>query len=108
MITLDAVRIQHEGAAAWTPDGVTFEVRPGEVLLVLGPSGSGKSTLALALNGLIPHEVPALLSGSVRLDGTATVDRTVAQLSERVAMVFQDPDAQLVTGTLLDEVSTLR
>ena len=104
MIALDRVRIRHEGAQAWTPDGVTFAIAPGEVVLLLGPSGSGKSTLALALNGLIPHEVPAELSGTVTVDGELTVDRTVAQLSEHVGMVFQDPDSQLVTGTLLDEV----
>lgn len=104
MIALDRVRIRHEGAQAWTPDGVTFAISPGEVVLLLGPSGSGKSTLALALNGLIPHEVPAELSGTITVDGELTTDRTVAQLSEHVGMVFQDPDSQLVTGTLLDEV----
>ena len=38
---------------------------PGEVVLVLGPSGSGKSTLALSLNGLIPHALPADVTGSI-------------------------------------------
>ena len=104
MIALDRVRIRHEGAQAWTPDGVSFAIAPGEVVLLLGPSGSGKSTLALALNGLIPHEVPAELAGTVTVDGEHTTDRSVAQLSEHVGMVFQDPDSQLVTGTLLDEV----
>jgi len=104
VIELDRVRIRHEGAQAWTPDGVSFAIAPGEVVLLLGPSGSGKSTLALALNGLIPHEVPAELAGTVTVDGELTTDRSVAQLSEHVGMVFQDPDSQLVTGTLLDEV----
>ncbi len=104
MIAVENVRIRHEGSDAWTPDGVTFAIGPGEVVLLLGPSGSGKSTLALALNGLIPHEVPAELSGAITVAGARTADRTVAQLSEHVGMVFQDPDSQLVTGTLLDEV----
>ncbi|MFC8192685.1 ABC transporter ATP-binding protein [Cellulomonas sp. NPDC057328] len=103
-VRVEDVRIRHEGRTAWTPDGVTFEVRPGEVVLLLGPSGSGKSTLALALDGLVPHAVPAELTGRVVVDGTATTATTVARLSEHVAMVFQDPDAQVVTGTVLDEV----
>ncbi|MFS0706378.1 ABC transporter ATP-binding protein, partial [Cellulomonas sp. 179-A 9B4 NHS] len=103
-VRVDDVRIRHEGRTAWTPDGVTFEVRPGEVVLLLGPSGSGKSTLALALDGLVPHAVPAELTGRVVVDGTPTTATTVARLSEHVAMVFQDPDAQVVTGTVLDEV----
>ncbi|MFB2580588.1 ABC transporter ATP-binding protein [Herbiconiux sp. P15] len=98
------VRIRHDGSERFTPDGVGFDVRAGEVVLVLGPSGSGKSTLALALNGLVPHAVPAELEGTVEVDGLDTAASTVAELSRRVSMVFQDPDAQIVTGTLLDEV----
>ena len=105
LLELDAVRITHDGSARATPDGVSLDVRAGEVVLVLGPSGCGKSTLALALDGLVPHAVAAALEGSVRVAGADTRDRTVAELSEHVAMVFQDPDAQVVTGTLLDEVA---
>lgn len=104
LIALDAVSIRHDEAGRATPDGVSFEVRPGEVVLLLGPSGCGKSTLALALDGLVPHAVPAVLDGTVRVAGLDTREHTVAELSEHVAMVFQDPDAQVVTGTLLDEV----
>jgi len=104
-LRVDSVRIRHEDAVAFTPDGVSFSVSPGEVLLVLGPSGSGKSTLALALNGLIPHAIPAELGGTIYVAGVDTRDTTVARVSETVGMVFQDPDSQIVTGTLLDEVA---
>lgn len=85
--------------------GVGFDVRPGEVVLLLGPSGSGKSTLTLALNGLIPHSVEAGLGGTIEVLGRSTADTPVAGLATDVSMVFQDPDAQLVTGTVLDEVA---
>ncbi|AGW42429.1 ABC transporter ATP-binding protein [Leifsonia xyli subsp. cynodontis DSM 46306] len=98
------MRIRHDGADAWTPDGVDALVAPGETLLVLGPSGCGKSTFALALNGLIPHAIPARLEGTVLVSGVDTGRSWVADLSERVGMVFQDPDAQIVTGTVLDDV----
>jgi len=84
---------------------VSADLRPGEVVLLLGPSGSGKSTLTLALNGLIPHSVDAAVEGSVEVAGRDTSEATVAALSTTVSMVFQDPDAQLVTGTVLDEVA---
>ena len=48
---------------------------------------------------------PASIAGTVSIDGVDTTEATVASLSTHVGMVFQDPDAQLVTGTLLDEVA---
>jgi energy-coupling factor transporter ATP-binding protein EcfA2 len=104
-LTVESVSIRHEGRTDPTPQGVTFKVAVGEVVLVLGPSGSGKSTLALALNGLVPHAVPASMTGRVTAAGLDTSVETVARLSREVAMVFQDPDSQMVTGTLLDEVA---
>ncbi len=104
LLELDAVRIRHDGATRATPDGVSLAVRAGEVVLVLGPSGCGKSTLALALDGLVPHAVPAALDGTVSIAGLDSREHPVGVLSAHVAMVFQDPDAQVVTGTLLDEV----
>ncbi|MFB7891688.1 ABC transporter ATP-binding protein [Microbacterium sp. NPDC056044] len=97
--------VTHDGETTPAPASVSFDVAPGEVVLLLGPSGSGKSTLTLALNGLLPQAVPATVTGSVEVDGRDTQTTPVAELSTRVGMVFQDPDAQLVTGTLLDEVA---
>ncbi|MDF2555325.1 MAG: transporter ATP-binding protein, partial [Microbacterium sp.] len=105
LLRVQDLGITHDGAGAPSPASVGFEIRRGEVVLLLGPSGSGKSTLALALDGLIPHAVPATMTGTVAVGGVATTDSTVAALSTSVAMVFQDPDAQLVTGTVLDEVA---
>ncbi len=97
--------ITHAGAERPSPVAVSFDVHAGEVVLLLGPSGSGKTTLTLALNGLVPHAIPAELTGTVDVGGVGTATASVAELSTRVAMVFQDPDAQLVTGTVLDEVA---
>lgn len=97
--------ITHTGNPAPAPNDVSFDIFRGDVLLILGPSGAGKSTLTLALNGLIPHDIPAKISGTVEIDGLTAPTAGPAQLSPHVAMVFQDPDAQLVTGSVYDEVA---
>jgi iron(III) transport system ATP-binding protein len=83
---------------------LTFDVSPGECLLVVGPSGSGKSTLALALTGLIPHDIPGDCTGWLEVDG---VDAALgmADLRGRVGLVFQDPDRQLVMERVEDDVA---
>lgn len=104
LLTADGVGIRHDGHAAFTPADVRLSVHPGEVVLLLGPSGCGKSTFAMATNGLVPQTIPAELRGRVLLGDVATTERPVPRLAERVGMVFQDPDAGIITGSVLDEV----
>ena len=105
LLRVRELTLTHADAAHPSPRDVTFDIDPGEVVLLLGPSGSGKSTLTLALNGLIPHALPATMSGSVEAGGVDATTAHTATLSTHVAMVFQDPDAQIVTGTVYDEVA---
>lgn len=82
-------------------DGVTFSVEPGEEVAVVGPNGSGKSTLARLANGIL---LPG--RGSVLVDGIATSDEArIRELRERVGIVFQHPDDQIVATSVEDDVA---
>jgi energy-coupling factor transport system ATP-binding protein len=82
-----------------------FRLEPGRVLLVLGPSGSGKSTLARALVGLVPHTLAGEWQGSLRVGDMDVASTPARFLGERVGLVFQDPDCQLVMARVDDEVA---
>ncbi|GGA70661.1 ABC transporter ATP-binding protein [Pseudoclavibacter endophyticus] len=105
LLQLDRLRITHEGARRATPDGVSLTVDRGEAVLLLGPSGCGKSTLALAAAGLLPRALDAAVEGRVLLGGLDATTLPAGHAAAHVAMVFQDPDAQLVTSTVDDEVA---
>ena len=80
--------------------GLDLSIAAGEKVALVGPNGAGKSTLMLHLNGI--HE-PA--HGSVRI-GETVVDRsTVRRVRAMVGLVFQDPDDQLFSPTVFEDVA---
>lgn len=85
--------------------GVNFKVKPGEFVVIMGPSGCGKSTLAYTLNGIIPHVFKGEFKGRVIVNGLNTLEHTVSELATHVGMVFQNPEAQIVAMTVIEELS---
>ena len=83
---------------------ISFTMKSGEIVVLLGRSGSGKSTLCYACNGLIPHFIPGSFSGMMRVCGRSTEDEPVWRQAERVGLVFQDFDTQLVSTTVEREL----
>jgi energy-coupling factor transporter ATP-binding protein EcfA2 len=85
--------------------GIDLEVAPGEFVGITGASGAGKSTLCLCLKGLIPHSLAGTLGGSVVVNGLDTSATGPAQLAENVAMVFQDPESQIIGLTVAEDLA---
>ena len=83
-----------EGGLLQAVDGVSFDVRPGEVLAIVGESGSGKSVTAQTMIGLTRSK-NSQIEGSVKLDGEELLDADDATMrrlrGEKIGMVFQDP-----------------
>jgi energy-coupling factor transporter ATP-binding protein EcfA2 len=84
---------------------VSLELRPGELVCLLGSSGSGKSTLLRALAGLVPHFHGGGFSGRVEVAGHDTRRVSPSELAGAVASVFQDPEDQVVFTGVENEVA---
>lgn len=90
-----------DGTAVRAIDDVSFNVEKGSFTAVIGQNGSGKSTLAKNINGLL---VPT--SGKVFVDGLDTSQlENIWEVRQRVAMVFQNPDNQIVSSIVEDDVA---
>lgn len=99
------VKFTYKGSSSRALDGVSLDIAKGEFVTILGSNGSGKSTMCLLANGLIPHAVPGALEGTIEVFGEQTARRTVAELSARVGIVFQEPESQLFCMSVEEEVA---
>ena len=100
MIHLSDVRFSYDGKAPALA-GVRAHVNAGEFVCILGGNGSGKSTLAKHMNALLLPD-----QGTVTVDGMSTADAECTYLIRQTAgMVFQNPDDQLVSTLVEDDVA---
>ncbi len=104
-IELRRVSFQYEDAHTPALQDISLAIDPGQVVLITGPSGSGKTTLCSTANGLVPHYHQGQLSGEVLVRGVDTRQSRIGGLSALVGLVFQDPESQLVTASVADEVA---
>jgi len=84
---------------------VTESVAAGEVVAITGPSGCGKTTLARALAGFIPALIPAEVEGEIRVQGEDARATDPSRLAEGIGLVQQDPDAQICTLRVRQEIA---
>ena len=82
-------------------DGISFTIEKGSFTAIIGQNGSGKSTLAKNMNGLL---IPT--QGKIYVDGMDTsLEENLWPVRQRVGMVFQNPDNQIVSAIVEDDVA---
>lgn len=78
---------------------ISLNIDHGEFVGIMGSNGAGKSTLVKTINGLIRPQ-----SGSVFLNGEDNNSKSIAEISKKVGIVFQNPDHQLFSNTVREEI----
>jgi ABC-type dipeptide/oligopeptide/nickel transport system ATPase component len=101
LLQVDGLRTQFvldEGTVT-AVDGVSFEVKKGEIVGIVGESGCGKSVTNLSVLGLLPKPQGRIAAGSVKFEGRELVGLSENELRQvrgnNIAMIFQDPMTSL-------------
>lgn len=105
IITLKDVSYRYPRTRVWVLKKINLAIGEGEFLAVMGENGAGKTTLCKLFNGVIPHSQEGVLKGTVTVDGIVTSESSVAALAASVGMVLEDPETQLFTTIVRNEVA---
>jgi energy-coupling factor transporter ATP-binding protein EcfA2 len=104
-LQLDGVTYRYPGAATPALRGIDLEVAPGEFVVLAGGSGSGKSTLLRAAAGLVPHFHGGEFGGRLESGGLDTRTHEPAAIAAVAGTLLQDPETQVVMGTVRAELA---
>jgi energy-coupling factor transport system ATP-binding protein len=105
IIRFEDVRYRYPRTDKWVLKGINFSVKRGEFIALIGENGAGKTTLCKCLNGIIPHTERGKLKGNVFSAGLNTRTAYTSELALHVGIVLEDPDTQLFTTTVLNEIA---
>jgi energy-coupling factor transport system ATP-binding protein len=99
MISVENVSFHYPGGPQVLQD-VDLKINDGEFIALMGENGAGKTTLVKMFNGLLKPT-----QGKISVDGVGTSEKSIAQLSRDVGLIFQNPDNQLFAETVAEELS---
>jgi energy-coupling factor transport system ATP-binding protein len=105
VLSLERLTYAYPGASTPALDDVTLHVEEGELIVLAGRSGSGKSTLLRLASGLVPHVHGGSVTGSAYVAGMDVRDHGPGELAAVTGSLFQDPETQVVMGTVRNELA---
>ena len=104
-LVLENLSFQYRTRPEPAIENISFELKPGEMLLMAGSSGCGKTTLARCINGLIPRSYRGKRDGKVFLHGTDVAEMQIADVAQIVGTLLQDPERQIVASNVYNEIA---
>lgn len=104
-IDFQHVTFKYHAQSEPTLHDVSFQIYPGEKVLIAGASGSGKTTLLRLLNGLIPQAYQGDITGELTINGKKILNQSLFDLSLQAGTVLQDYDAQFVGMTVAEDIA---
>jgi len=104
-VAIKELSFSYRGSNQPALNNVNLIIRRGEFLGITGPTGAGKTTLAQCVNGVIPHFIEGTYRGDVLLKGRSVFELSGKEISRWVGSVFQDPEAQLVSANVEEELA---
>jgi energy-coupling factor transport system ATP-binding protein len=104
IVRLRDVRFAYAGTGHPVFEHLDWEIGQGSFTLLTGPSGSGKSTMLRVLNGLVPHFSGGAFGGDAIIAGRDIRTHAPRQMSDVVGFVFQDPEPQMISDRVDDEI----
>jgi energy-coupling factor transporter ATP-binding protein EcfA2 len=105
IVRVDDLWFRYPSADVPALKGVSLTVGRGELVGIIGPSGAGKSTLCQAIAGIIPHSVPGEVEGHVEVFGSDVTAEQRMDVTARVGLVLQDPEAQIIGMTVAEDLA---
>lgn len=86
-------------------DDISFEIKRGEVIGIIGANGAGKTMLCSAVKGIVPHSFGGSWGGSLEVCGIEVSESSIGALSTLVSMTFQNPETQIVGTTVEEDIA---
>lgn len=104
VIKVEDLSFRYAGANKKSLEGISFQIREGETVGIIGHTGAGKSTLGYCLRGLAPESVRGKLTGKVFIHGKNIRQMSLREKAEQFGIVFQDPESQIIGSMVLEDL----
>lgn len=105
VIKVENLSYRYPRTKRWVLKDINLEIKQGEFVAVMGENGAGKTTFCQCINGVIPNSQMGKMKGTVTVAGLNTQEASIARLAQNVGMVLEDPETQLFTTKISNEVA---